>query len=360
MSKGSGSCQERKAMNIFAFSDPHLGPATGKSHYSSSWENHQSKMRKAWDKEVDPDALVLMPGDFSWHRDEEDMYYDYLWLNDRPGKKILSKGNHDSNLWQDQDKLRTFIQKFAQLESLTEQAIRLENPWSGPGLVLVGVEGSQSPQDQYFNTNSGVSAFGKEPESVRFLQEMLALKRGLDQAQELQQENDELIVMIHYPPRTAKESSIFSRLIEQSGAKLCLYGHLHQKKQWGNTFQGESGGCEYRFVGADYLDWTPSRIGTWTSQGLEIPEYQEPEPSEQESDTSNLASSSSSDHPSLKTHKLFDACQECGDPIYHGQPSHLTFKGAVHGHGKYGQKNTCEYMKQKDVTKEHRASKKNN
>ena len=39
--------------------------------------------------------MVLIAGDISWSLKEEDSKYDLDWINELPGKKIISKGNHD-------------------------------------------------------------------------------------------------------------------------------------------------------------------------------------------------------------------------------------------------------------------------
>lgn len=39
--------------------------------------------------------MVLIAGDISWSLKENDSKYDLDWINELPGKKIISKGNHD-------------------------------------------------------------------------------------------------------------------------------------------------------------------------------------------------------------------------------------------------------------------------
>lgn len=266
MGKGSGNCQ-RPAISLYGLSDLHLGPGTGKKHYSSGWEDHQSKMRKSWDQKIQQDDIVLLPGDFSWHYDPEDLKYEYAWIDDRPGcLKVMSPGNHDNGeVWQSLENAEQFVEQFQTTKAVMGNAIRIENPFGEKeGLVIAGAQGSQNPQDYYFNTNAGRSAVGKESEAIRFVRELVALQQAIQQAQELRQEGDKLVVMIHYPPfGDGDKESAFSDMIENAEADLCVYGHLHKKAQFSNAFQGNHKGTEYRFVGADFLKFSPTKLGEW-------------------------------------------------------------------------------------------------
>lgn len=349
-------------MQIYALSDPHLGPVVGKQHYSSRWEDHQSQLRKNWDARVQDGDLVLMPGDFSWHRDPDDLKYDYFWIDDRPGQKILSPGNHDYGIWSSLEEAEKFLSRFDTLKPLMNNAQRIENPFGAdrPGVVICAVQGTQSPGDKYFNTNAGFSAKGKDPESVRFLGELVALDQALKQAQGLRREKDALVVLIHYPPfANGDEETIFSKMIERAGATLCLYGHLHQKEQWRKTFQGMRNGCEYRFVGADFLRFTPTKIGRLTEHGLELEELevdaQAAWPEERKS--SGWSNSTSKAQPRPK--KVHDKqiirdgsplfCAECEAPILKDEPHHNSRRGWIHGWGKYDKVGTCRKVDHCDV-----------
>ena len=39
--------------------------------------------------------MVLIAGDISWSLKAEDSKYDLDWIDQLPGRKIISKGNHD-------------------------------------------------------------------------------------------------------------------------------------------------------------------------------------------------------------------------------------------------------------------------
>jgi predicted phosphohydrolase len=48
--------------------------------------------------------------------------------------------------------------------------------------------------------------------------------------------------------------------VEESGARNCIYGHLHTQLDWERTFQGEFRGVNYRLVSCDFLDFKPLLI----------------------------------------------------------------------------------------------------
>src|SRR4029077_17047463 len=55
------------------------------------------QMATHWDALIDPQDAVLCPGDLSWAMKLEEAKLDLDWIKQRPGLKILVKGNHD--LW---------------------------------------------------------------------------------------------------------------------------------------------------------------------------------------------------------------------------------------------------------------------
>jgi uncharacterized protein len=358
MGKGSGNCSDRPALSIFGVSDLHLGPGTGKGHYSSSWVDHQSKLRKAWDTAIHADDLVLLPGDISWHRDPEDMRYDYLWIDERPGAtKVISPGNHDYGVWTSEADANAFLEQFETQTAVMDNAIRLENPIDpeGPGLVIAAAQGSQTPNDKYFNTNAGASAKGKANESVRFLGELIALDQALKHAQKLRADGDNLIVMVHYPPfANGTESTVFSDMIERAGADLCVYGHLHQKEQFRKTVQTARDGVTYRFVGSDFLKFTPTKLAEWSAEGLQVGELEvdgkKAWPESKKSWSGGYGSSSSSSKSSSvqvdrNGKKL--VCASCKNEILEREHWHYTAEGPVHHSegekASYNMKNTCPF-----------------
>lgn len=44
---------------------------------------------------VQPDDLILIPGDISWASTASRVREDLRWLAERPGLKVVGRGNHD-------------------------------------------------------------------------------------------------------------------------------------------------------------------------------------------------------------------------------------------------------------------------
>ena len=85
-------------MAIWAISDLHLSHASDKPMdvFGSHWIGHHHRMAENWDRLVGDDDLVLVPGDNSWALKLEEAAQDLQWIHERPGTKMLLKGNHDS------------------------------------------------------------------------------------------------------------------------------------------------------------------------------------------------------------------------------------------------------------------------
>lgn len=261
-------------MDVWAISDLHLGPGGGKGHYSSKWFDHQPAIRQAWDRRVPEEAVVLMPGDFSWNQDPIDLAYDYAWIDDRPGRlKVMTAGNHDYGVWTNRSRVHEFCSQFDTLQALLGEATRIENPLDNqaPGIVVAGTIGSMTEGDDYFESKGGFSKQFALTDPELLEREMMRFERALLHAQAIRKDGDTLILMLHYPPfANLRRINQYTRRIQEAGVDLCLYGHLHQQRQWPSVTQGAYYGVSYRFVGADFLNWKPVRIGEFDSEGFLI------------------------------------------------------------------------------------------
>ena len=90
-------------MRIFALGDLHLSFDNNGEIYKpmgifgENWHDHHQKIKDNWEKEVNPQDIVLVPGDISWAMKLEEASYDLEFLSHLPGRKIMVRGNHD--LW---------------------------------------------------------------------------------------------------------------------------------------------------------------------------------------------------------------------------------------------------------------------
>ena len=83
---------------IWALADLHLSTDGAKPMdiFHERWREHDRRMAEAWDASVAAEDWILLPGDLSWAKDLAGAAGDLAWIGERPGKKLLLKGNHDS------------------------------------------------------------------------------------------------------------------------------------------------------------------------------------------------------------------------------------------------------------------------
>ena len=231
-------------MKLFALADPHLSFNSAGEEYKpmgifgDSWLNHGEKIRTNWLDVVQDDDVVLLPGDISWAMTLEEVQPDLNFLAKLPGRKIISKGNHD--LWWD---------SLSKVKKILPEgfAIIQNNSFVFGSVAVCGTRGWQCPE----------GAFADAHDEKIFQRELGRLKLSLDS---VPKEVRHKIVMLHYPPVNGRqERSAFVELMLQYGVELCLYGHLHSYAIQ-NALEGVHWGMEFQLVSADYLGFRPREI----------------------------------------------------------------------------------------------------
>lgn len=225
-------------MAIFAISDLHLGLSNDKPMdiFGARWENYLEILKENWEKTVRDKDLVLIPGDTSWATYIDRAEADFAFLHSLPGKKLISKGNHDY-WWETLNKLNNWLagKGYSDMLFLHNTVYNYEN------IAICAAKG--------YPDN------GKSEEDIKlFNREVSRLKLSLDMAKKTGAEN--IYVMIHYPPQPDSE---FARLMEDYGVTLCVYGHLHGKHH-AMAVPPERNNVKYRLVSADFLRFEPLLI----------------------------------------------------------------------------------------------------
>ena len=84
-------------MALYAISDLHLAFNADKPMdiFGQKWFEHHEKIKASWIEKIKDEDTVLIAGDISWAMKSEDSKGDLDWISSLPGKKIISKGNHD-------------------------------------------------------------------------------------------------------------------------------------------------------------------------------------------------------------------------------------------------------------------------
>jgi len=244
-------------MAIYAISDLHLSFAEPKPMdiFGPAWEDHAERIRCNWDKMVADTDVVLLPGDLSWAMRLPEAMPDLEFIAERPGRKVLIRGNHDywwqrratSRIQRLVDRNMTFLQgTSAVMDGVGITGTRgWRVDWEtrrGDGLP----EAEEATQDER-------SADGDQ----RVLRRELGyLERGL---QSIPDSAGLKIAMLHFPPFDERlQPNEFAELLTRYSVDMLVYGHVHIGL--GNWLEGDVAGVNYHLVSADIVNFTPKLI----------------------------------------------------------------------------------------------------
>ena len=234
-------------MSLFVLSDTHLSLSSEKPMdvFGGRWQGHAEKIKKNWEALVTEEDTVVIPGDLSWAMNLEEAKKDLLFLASLPGRKVLSRGNHDY-FWISLSKMQRLFEEngydnisFLQNNALLEQ-----------GFVLVGSRGwfvdpADTPRDADF-----------EKVSAR---EAIRLRMSLEAGKALCREGEEMIAFFHFPPLFADfENRTTIDMLHEYGVRRVYYGHVHGAYSIPPVREYE--GMEFHIASADYLNFIPKLI----------------------------------------------------------------------------------------------------
>ncbi|GAA0070239.1 metallophosphoesterase [Clostridium sardiniense] len=227
-------------MALYAISDLHLALSGDKPMdiFGEHWSKHDEKIKENWLSKINEDDTVLIAGDISWAMKSGESEADLNWIESLPGKKIISKGNHDY-WWGSISKLNSMFEKTKFLQN---------NFYEYGEYAICGTRGWICP---------GTDRFTSHDEKI-YSREGIRLRLSLDEAKK--KGFTKFIVMLHYPPTNEKfMPSQFTEICTEYGVEKVIYGHLH-----GNclnrVLEGEFKGVEYIMTAADFLDFNPKLI----------------------------------------------------------------------------------------------------
>lgn len=209
--------------------------------FGELWRDHAARMAAAWDRLVRADDTVLLGGDLSWGRNLEEAAPDLQWIAQRPGRKLLLKGNHDG-WWRSVSQVRRALPAGCAL--LHNDAARV-GPW-----VVVGARGWLAPQDPDA-TEADRAVYRRELERLRLSIEFADRRFGRE---------DPRLALVHYPPRIAgtPPTPVIEQLVA-GGVRIVAYGHLHGADH-ARAIRGARDGLHYLFVAADAVGFAPVEI----------------------------------------------------------------------------------------------------
>ena len=237
-------------MALYTIGDTHLCGSVPKPMdvFGARWTNHTEKLRTRWSALVEEGDTVVIPGDFSWAMTLEEAAADFKFIDSLPGKKLISKGNHDY-WWTTAAKMKRFLGGIG----VTSVDFLFNNAFIADGVAICGARGwfvEEKLQADAFDTDY-TKLVNRECERITHsIEEGERLKNGADIP---------TAVFLHFPPVFGDFvcEPIVDLLREKKVAHI-YYGHIHSNYMIPHTF--EYGGLKMSIVSADYLDFTPQRV----------------------------------------------------------------------------------------------------
>ncbi len=234
-------------MSIYIIGDLHLSFSVDKPMdiFGNNWENHVEKIKENWIKKVAPEDTVILPGDFSWATYLEDTYKDFEFLNSLPGKKIMSKGNHDY-WWTTVTSMRKYLKEnnFENIDFLYNNSYLVED------MIIVGTRGWVNN----WKSDDNRKILKRENDRLVLSIEDGITKYGTEK---------EIIAFIHYPPfykePIVPEEIDFIKILEKYNIKKCYYAHLHAEAHK-EAIEGIVNGIDFKLVSSDYLKFDLLKI----------------------------------------------------------------------------------------------------
>ena len=237
-------------MSLYTIADLHLslGEKTDKPMeiFGGKWQDHAQKLKSRWTSLVSDEDTVIIPGDISWALKLEDSLEDFKFIDSLPGKKIISKGNHDF-WWSTQNK----ITKFFSEHNINTVRILFNNAYLCDKVLVCGTRG------WYNETSSSPRPSDYAKICAR---ECGRLERSIECAKTISaNESYPLVAFLHFPP--VWKDFVFEQLVDvliKHGVNKCYYGHIHGVYNVPAVIEYK--GIEFELISADFLDFVPRRI----------------------------------------------------------------------------------------------------
>jgi hypothetical protein len=239
-------------MRLFAIGDTHLPSTRNKDMHRFGWDEHPLPLQRAWDAKVRPEDVVLVVGDISWATRATEVLEDLKWLDERPGRKVLVRGNHDYWWGDSANKLRKLLEPFRTLEGFLQNSAMVMGPW-----VIAGTRLWTTPEAPPMPGGE----MGDEPVDLGYVErETRRLTASFADAEKKEKESPQplrRVVAVHFPPLYANaKPTAFSEPIEAFKPKVCVYGHLHAAGIAAG-FTGERAGVRYVIASCDAAGFSP-------------------------------------------------------------------------------------------------------
>ncbi|HEY0880262.1 MAG TPA: metallophosphoesterase [Archangium sp.] len=239
-------------MRLFAIGDTHLPSVRKKDMDRFGWNEHPLPLQRNWDATVTNDDLIIVAGDISWATRPNEVMEDLAWLDARPGKKVLLRGNHDYWWGDSTAKLKKLFEPFTSFVGFIQNSAVEVGPYLIAGSRLwTAPEAPPMPGGEMGDAE-------QKPDYIE--RETNRLKLSIEDAKRREAKAGKPLVRVcavHFPPIYSNGlETAFSRTLEAWGPSVCVYGHLHGPGI-GAGFVGDHGGVKYVLASCDAAQFKP-------------------------------------------------------------------------------------------------------
>jgi uncharacterized protein len=240
-------------MRLFAIGDTHLPSTRGKSMERFGWVDHPARLGRAWDAAVRPDDVVIVAGDISWASRMNEVESDLAWIDARPGRKVLLRGNHDYWWGDSPSKLRALFARYSSFAGFIHNCavevgrflIAGSRLWTAPEAPPLpgGEMGAEDVRSDYV-----------ERETRRL---ELSFADAIAKEKASKSSPMTRVAAVHFPPLYSNGlETAFARALDGFHPAVCVYGHLHGPGIPAG-FVGERHGTRYVLASCDAAGFAP-------------------------------------------------------------------------------------------------------
>ncbi|MBR6322853.1 MAG: metallophosphoesterase, partial [Lachnospiraceae bacterium] len=211
-------------MSLYAIGDLHL-------HFQSElksraqmkervWKNHEEKFRKNCAKLIGADDVLVLVGDHSWGRNLDECEEDFKYIASLPGKKILTRGNHD--MFWDAKKTEALNQRFEGKFFFLQGNYAVYEDYA-----LAAAKGFTFEGPFYLDGRGRIIGWDEKAEERAKKLVQREAERLIDGLEKARADGfRKYIIFLHYPPTNILErDSVFTRIAEEYRAEQLIYAH---------------------------------------------------------------------------------------------------------------------------------------
>lgn len=228
-------------MSVYVIADLHLSLGTNKPmDVFKGWDNHLERLKTNWDKLVTEEDTLVIAGDISWAMKLSESYEDFKFIHERPGRKLILKGNHDY-WWSTKSKIEAFFSE----HGFHDIAIIHNSAFVTDGIGICGTRGWM------YNSES-------EADKKILNREVGRLRTSIEDSLRQQAEP---VVFLHYPP--VYDTFVCREIIDvlqEYSISDCYFGHIHGTHAAKRALTGEYEGIKMHLISCDYIDFCPRLV----------------------------------------------------------------------------------------------------